>query len=856
MSDDDSSLEGEYVTHIDDDELADDKKFLIDKQDPQNDPAVESDIKEECHDSIKPMHDSLLGEGVQAVEEDSMQKEEFHDSLKPLRDSLFLKGVEQVGMDLTAEKSKTTPSSSSIPPISEVEKAPDSKKETKKIPPSGKKGQLLKFGGKLKRKREQKVEQSLTAPPPNTPPQVSRIQRMMYYFRPLEEKEVEEEEEELQITVIDIPESEEAVDYEIKKEEEKVQIIVITSAENNTESDVINKEEETLQINDEDREPLRQMFEFFERHIIEEENEAKREEHTTKETCCSRFKHNFKCCCSTYSCSPQHLLPCVTRPGTKSIVKEESILKTTETLDSGFKMGWEQFLTLSMFTPSSSQHVTRPTSNQPPGELMSDETSPDPPTINRPTSNTSSKSLWKPICRDIIAGTEFFFSFLSLILSIASFSLGNNAAYAILHLVLAIIATILAAIDVFVSIEFFQACRNKIRERRNGGRQESDNGQNGTKRNKCLQFTKKTWDISRIIVAELVLYPLTICDMIDLLVGRSYIVNDAIGGLSYALFILSTALLIVYVYIVRLILLLTVAIRLNRRRRPQKNKERTEPDGDLDERAATTGFRFQIFFFFHVLGQMVVQILMLVAIGIKLVDDNANRFDSGPYFISAELWFMMVAGYIMPIIGILSFFIVTYYWVYEYPIGICINVLSLLECPGIKDILNPQEKIEEYDKTVVKLSKNLQDFSDKQEAEGRFQRLKRGINNKLKPQLRNDFKKLIATTLSNKLMFPFQHPGLVIISLSYFTIQFAFVVTTIVGINSAGGGVVFYYILSIVLGCIANMYVFAVAGLWIAVFIGILLLIGVVLTLFALYCFCVCLASDTSSNRYHRRTYY
>ena len=38
----------------------------------------------------------------------------------------------------------------------------------------------------------------------------------------------------------------------------------------------------------------------------------------------------------------------------------------------------------------------------------------------------------------------------------------------------------------------------------------------------------------------------------------------------------------------------------------------------------------------------------------------------------------------------LPFFIVTYYWVQEYPIGICLDVLSLLQMPNVDTIFLPK----------------------------------------------------------------------------------------------------------------------------------------------------------------------
>ena len=58
--------------------------------------------------------------------------------------------------------------------------------------------------------------------------------------------------------------------------------------------------------------------------------------------------------------------------------------------------------------------------------------------------------LIRPFTRDLIAISEFLVGLTVLILSIVLFALGNNAAYNILHLVLAILSTLLGLIDLLV----------------------------------------------------------------------------------------------------------------------------------------------------------------------------------------------------------------------------------------------------------------------------------------------------------------------------------------------------------------------------------------------------------------------
>ena len=64
--------------------------------------------------------------------------------------------------------------------------------------------------------------------------------------------------------------------------------------------------------------------------------------------------------------------------------------------------------------------------------------------------------LIRPFTRDIIAISELLVGLLGFILSVVLFTLGSNAVYNILHLVLAIISTILGFMDMIVSLKFSQ----------------------------------------------------------------------------------------------------------------------------------------------------------------------------------------------------------------------------------------------------------------------------------------------------------------------------------------------------------------------------------------------------------------
>ena len=153
--------------------------------------------------------------------------------------------------------------------------------------------------------------------------------------------------------------------------------------------------------------------------------------------------------------------------------------------------------------------------------------------------------LIRPFTRDLIAISEFLVGLTGLILSIVSFALGNNAAYNILHLVLAILSTLLGLIDMLVSLKFSAAFIKVIKKLRSrtvwqpGNDTEENQNRNQTEKDsKEPSFLKKGWDTGCILVSEAILYPLLVCDLIEFIVDKGYEVDEPTDVVNLILFII------------------------------------------------------------------------------------------------------------------------------------------------------------------------------------------------------------------------------------------------------------------------------------------------------------------------------
>ena len=94
----------------------------------------------------------------------------------------------------------------------------------------------------------------------------------------------------------------------------------------------------------------------------------------------------------------------------------------------------------------------------------------------------------------------------------------------------------------------------------------------------------------------------------------------------------------------------------------------------------------------------------------------------------------------MPFLGIISFFVPTFYCVHEHQNGLCLDFLSLLKIPGIDHLLFPYgEGMKEAYESIRKIALKLNEGN----------------------KLRTKFNKLQGIGFLNKLSYAFRNPFLV-----------------------------------------------------------------------------------------------
>ena len=231
---------------------------------------------------------------------------------------------------------------------------------------------------------------------------------------------------------------------------------------------------------------------------------------------------------------------------------------------------------------------------------------------------------------------------------------------------------------------------------------------------------------------------------------------------------------------------------------------------------------------------------MLVAIGAKIKHTNKEiNIDCRPWqsvCASPTLWYMLVIGWIMPICGFLTFFIVTYYWVQQFPIGLCIDFVRIMEMPGVDDLLYAEEHF--------KKSTNKKTEALAARLVANFVRI---------DKLETQFDSMRNTGTSKKFFYPFESPVLIILCLVYALLQLGFIICAAVADTGPsevlnGGGWFNFYIVAIIVGIITNLYTFAVAALWGVIIVGVLMMIASLIACLLLCCFLFMLGGSNSNN--------
>ena len=399
--------------------------------------------------------------------------------------------------------------------------------------------------------------------------------------------------------------------------------------------------------------------------------------------------------------------------------------------------------------------------------------------------------------RDIWVYSELAVALLQFVFSITSISLSKDRAFNIIYLVLASINIVLALIDGFIYFVQLGACADSLRRCHScckKNHQESD--QKETKKRKWWQLGPKSverlnewFEVFRNAGTELLIYPLLVCDLFDLIVGGSYQRQNSADSINFSLFVIGGFYLILSVYFMRIFMTLSSVVTM--RRIP------------LDYSMAQQNYiNLLTRFFIHVLFQIVTNAAIIVAVGVKIHQENPTPctttsgacVNASPFLI-----YVIVAGGIIPFFGVISFFLVNYYQMREFSIAFWIDMISLLQGESFADLVFQGEGVKAAKEKTRKFVEVV----------------------KLK-EVKDQFKGFVSVSVWVKTFYPFRIPILVVLGILYELLLLSFIVCLL--FSEDGDFILFeeegvsssFFVVACFL-VVANVHVLLLVSFWIIV---------------------------------------
>ena len=291
------------------------------------------------------------------------------------------------------------------------------------------------------------------------------------------------------------------------------------------------------------------------------------------------------------------------------------------------------------------------------------------------------------LLQDLWVFLELLVSLFAFLFGVTTFqsATGSQRVLQVLALSLAVLGMILSLIDGFIYIfytsNFAKLIRKCLKSGQRRRQQESDIEQDGEggerQRKRCRHFPqlpekwiirfKQFFEVGRNIISELFLYPVLICDLIDFIALGGAVPENAEERANFALFCVGSFYLVLAVYVMRLVTIIGTMVSMLRLPLQATGGQKQY-------------IKIIVRFCFHALRQILVHLLVVLAVSAKINLENPTILeDEDPIAISPFLWTSIVFGWIVPLAGVLTFFVVNYYWTKEFSISFWVDMISLLQ---------------------------------------------------------------------------------------------------------------------------------------------------------------------------------
>ena len=310
------------------------------------------------------------------------------------------------------------------------------------------------------------------------------------------------------------------------------------------------------------------------------------------------------------------------------------------------------------------------------------------------------------IFRDAWVLIELAVTLYQFFLACASLARNHVEVFNIVYICFASVALVLSLVDVMihcVQLGSFSLCllycRSKFKSKSKN--QNPSNVSNPESIQPCCLLGKKwtkrinnSLELIRNIVSELLLYPLLICDMFDFIVSGSFRRTDSAENINFSLFIVGGFYLVLSVYLARMLM---IAFSLYSLRRIPQSSSHTQK----------SYVNMMIKFGVHVMGQMLLSVVAIAAIGVKIRHENptpcSNCINASGYLIYA-----IIAGGVLPLLGIFSFFFINMYKIKVMSVSLWVDMVSLLQCESFTSVVFAKEGIHKAKETASNFARKVQ----------------------------------------------------------------------------------------------------------------------------------------------------
>ena len=402
------------------------------------------------------------------------------------------------------------------------------------------------------------------------------------------------------------------------------------------------------------------------------------------------------------------------------------------------------------------------------------------------------------IVGDIWVFVELFITVFQLVFSLVNTQYASNKVFNSIYITLSSINVTLSLIDGFLYFYDLHSCKFCYRLVKGQWTQDDEDVEDNTSNCcRCIPIPKKVietfnqwFEVIRSVLGELLIYPLVVLDLFELLGGGTFHPTNSQNRVSFGLFFIGSFYLVLSVYIGRTVMSASTIYSLRGLTSVTTN--------------SSSYTRVFIRFLFHVIGQIFVHFLCIVAVGIKIWQEDKS-LNGGDYIATPFLWSVIIGGWVLPFLGVISFFVVNYYWLQHASLGVFVDMVGLLQEPDFAEAVfqGKNQIAEEANEKAKKLLEDVKYDEVKEEAIEREN----------------------VTTILGKLVYPLKVPLFILFGLLYDTVVGGFIACLLLEYDKYNNIVVIDVtdstgiatLVTIGLIVIANVHAIVLINMWMAV---------------------------------------